>query len=112
MPVLLANPEDRFSRVAAHLIQDKDRRLSHEPMCHKVCKSIYTHKRSGQVVESKRSKMAATRVKVPDFKSCCFICGKDKDVKGIRDMFLFLLLEYSPSNGTLFCGNDIESKMA
>ena len=55
-------------------------------MCHKVCKSIFTHKRSGQIVECKRSKMSAISVKVPDFKSCCFICGKDRVVKGIRDM--------------------------
>ena len=55
-------------------------------MCHKVCKSTYTHKRSGQIVEGKRSKMSATSVKVPDFKSCCFTCGKDRDVKGIRDI--------------------------
>ena len=69
-----------------NLIQNKDRLLSHEPMCHKVCKSIYTHKRSGQIVECKRSKMAASNVKVPDFKTCCFICGKDRDVKGTKDM--------------------------
>ena len=30
--------------------------------------------------------MAATSVKVPDFNRNCFICGKGKDVKRIRDM--------------------------
>ena len=35
-----------------NLKQNKDILLSDKPMCHKVCKSIYTHKRYRQKVEN------------------------------------------------------------
>ena len=68
------------------LIENKDRLLALNPMCHKVCKSIYTHKRSGQIDKDKRLKVSATDLSganVPDFQSCCFICGRDRDLKGV-----------------------------
>ena len=73
------------------LIENKDfyRLLALNPMCHKVCKIIYTHKRSGQIDKVKRLKVSAkdlSGANVPDFQSCCFICGKDRDLKGARDM--------------------------
>ena len=59
-------------------------------MCHKVCKSIYTHKRYGQLNVGKRTKGEDNdpkSSKATDFQNCCFICGKDRDGKGIRDMY-------------------------
>ena len=80
--------DDAYDRLY-NLIQNEDRLLSFNPVCHKVCKSIYTHKRSGQIDVGKRSKFTGedlTSVKVPNFQTCCFICKKDRDVNGVRDM--------------------------
>ena len=80
--------DDVYDRLY-NLIQNEDRLLSFNPVCHKVCKIIYTHKRSGPIDVGKRSKYTAetlTSVEVPNFQSSCFICKKDRDVKGVRDM--------------------------
>ena len=50
-----------------------------KPVCHTVCKSIYTHERSGQ---GKRSKIAATSVKVLISKVVVSLVGKIEIRKG------------------------------
>ena len=85
IPALNERKDDVRGRLYT-LIQTKDKLLYLKPVCHTVCKSIYTHERSGQ---GKRSKIAATSVS-SDFKSCCFIGGKDRDKKRIIDMFTLL----------------------
>lgn len=77
------------------LTHDEERFLSQSPVCHKVCKSMYTHKRPVQIKEEKRLKVDSSnqsktenRTHAIDFHKCCFICEKDRNIKGNRTMSL------------------------
>ena len=75
------------------LVQDDETFLSNVPVCHRGCKSAYTHKKELQQLGIKKVKTnipstsSQTRFAL-DFKRNCFICEKSRDAKGQRNMFL------------------------
>ena len=79
-------------------IKDIDAFLAKSPKCHRKCRSRYTHKRD---LETKQLKSSLdlenqdanatgkrSRTSPVDFKSCCFICNKQRDRKGERRLIL------------------------
>ena len=77
-----------------NIVQDEESFLQRCPKYHRDCKSDYTHSRHQEKLSKKRTKSSdeanapKNRRSVVNFKSCCFICNKERDSKGNRRLFL------------------------
>ena len=78
-------------------VENIDVFLEKKPLCHRNCRSRYTHKKELEKYAFKRMKMededetslSASEMKTKsrsgqpiDFKTCCFLCDKKRDPKG------------------------------
>ena len=78
-------------------VENIDVFLEKKPLCHRNCRSRYTHKKELEKYAFKRMKMededetslSASEMKTTsrsgqpiDFKTCCFLCNKKRDPKG------------------------------
>ena len=89
----LAERKDEVCTRLSGLIDDQVSFLAQNLLCHKSCKSVYTHKISAQVNERQSKKPRNDKshqedVREYDLSKYCFICGKERDSKGKRDTCL------------------------
>ena len=89
------------------IVKDESNFLSIKPLCHRICKSRYTHKNDLEKCAAKRSKESdtfspqmtpaedislptATHSSTPKikYKTCWFLCSKERNSKGDRKLIL------------------------
>ena len=104
---VMLRQDEVFDRLQT-IIQHENQFLAMKPLCHRGCRSEYTHKRNIEKYTKKRKKKcdditqdlsvtqtssagtsSSTRSTKPqiDYKAC-FICNKERDLKGNRHLFL------------------------
>ena len=96
LKALEARQDDVYDRLWG-FVQNTDNFIAKDPKCHRSCRSSYTHKKELEALMAKRQNTSRDlanstagkstckpgRSSVVDLNSCCFICNKQCDSKGI-----------------------------
>ena len=91
---MLEHNDEVYERLR-HDITDDDQFLLKKTVCHRGCRSEYTHKRHSDF-QVKRQKLdtsvpdalSSRNIATVDYKTRCFLCKKERDKKGVRTLIL------------------------